>query len=103
MRNILRLIRVSFVMGRYGALFALKELDLAPSLRALAWIMTLGISAHGRPGERLAKALEKLGPSFIKLGQALSTRGDLVGEHLAHDHRRRVGFAYRCVVRGVRR
>ena len=85
MRNILRLIRVSVVMGRYGALFALKELDLAPSLRALAWIMTLGISAHGRPGERLAKALEKLGPSFNKHGQALSTRGDLVGEHLAQD------------------
>ena len=85
MRNILRLIRVSFVMGRYGALFALKELELPPSLRMVASVMTIGISAHGRPGERLAKALENLGPSFIKLGQALSTRADLVGENFARD------------------
>ena len=40
---------------------------------------------RGRPGERLAQALQELGPSFIKLGQSLSTRADLLGEHLAED------------------
>ena len=39
----------------------------------------------GRRGERLARALTDLGPSFIKLGQALSVRADLVGEELAAD------------------
>ncbi|MGE0725769.1 MAG: 2-polyprenylphenol 6-hydroxylase, partial [Alphaproteobacteria bacterium] len=39
----------------------------------------------GRPGERLAAALRTLGPSFIKLGQALSTRADLMGEAVAAD------------------
>jgi len=34
-------------------------------------------------GEYLAKALEKLGPSFIKFGQALSVRGDVVGDEVA--------------------
>ena len=35
--------------------------------------------AKGRPGERLARALQELGPAFIKLGQSLSVRGDLLG------------------------
>ena len=38
-----------------------------------------------RPGQRLANALQDLGPSFIKLGQALSVRADLLGETMATD------------------
>ena len=40
---------------------------------------------NGRPGQRLAGALQELGPSFVKLGQALSTRQDLLGEEVAAD------------------
>ena len=43
--------------------------------------------APGRPGQRLARALQELGPSFIKLGQSLATRADLLGEELAADCR----------------
>lgn len=42
-------------------------------------------TAEGRPGKRLSAALEELGPAFIKLGQALSVRPDLVGEEIADD------------------
>ena len=38
-----------------------------------------------RPGLRLARALERLGPAFIKLGQVASTRSDLIGEKIAED------------------
>ena len=38
-----------------------------------------------RKGQRLAAALERLGPAFIKLGQALSTRSDLIGDDIADD------------------
>ena len=38
-----------------------------------------------RPGERLAAALQEMGPSFIKLGQAMSTRADLLSEEVAAD------------------
>ena len=38
-----------------------------------------------RLGQRLAAAFEELGPSFIKLGQLLSTRADLLGEELTID------------------
>lgn len=39
----------------------------------------------GRPGERLARALEGMGPVAIKLGQVLSTRGDFFGREFAED------------------
>jgi len=38
-----------------------------------------------RPGQRLALALATLGPAFIKFGQALSTRADLLGDDVAAD------------------
>lgn len=38
-----------------------------------------------RTGQRLSLALSKLGPTFIKFGQALSTRTDLLGEEVAAD------------------
>ena len=41
--------------------------------------------APGRPGQRLALALQDLGPSFIKLGQSLATRSDLLGQEVAAD------------------
>ena len=38
-----------------------------------------------RPGKRLAASFERLGPAFIKLGQVMSTRSDLIGEEMADD------------------
>ena len=41
-------------------------------------------AASGRDaGARLARALERLGPAYIKLGQMLATRPDIVGEEVA--------------------
>ncbi|KAF0182895.1 MAG: ubiquinone biosynthesis protein [Alphaproteobacteria bacterium] len=37
------------------------------------------------PGERLATALEKLGPAYVKLGQFLATRPDFIGVTAAQD------------------
>jgi ubiquinone biosynthesis protein len=73
------------VFTRNDALFLVKELHLFP-----AWPLAfLKIFAKRQPhlsdGKRLAAALIKLGPSFIKLGQTLSTRSDLVGEVVAEE------------------
>ena len=44
-----------------------------------------GGGAKGRPGERLATALERLGPAYIKLGQFLATRPDVFGVETTTD------------------
>ena len=38
-----------------------------------------------KPGEKLCDALEGMGTTFIKLGQFLATRPDIIGEQLAND------------------
>ncbi len=44
-----------------------------------------GAARTGRPGQRLARALEGLGPAAIKMGQLLSTRSDIFGETFTTD------------------
>ncbi|MDB5423289.1 MAG: aarF [Phenylobacterium sp.] len=66
------------------------ELDAlyTPTLRALSKSLRLFAGPEGRkgrPGERLARALEQLGPVAIKLGQLLGTRGDIFGAAFAED------------------
>lgn len=79
-----RLLRVARILARNDALFLLDRLDIAPIARRVARLISAR-RAPGRPGERLARALEEAGPSFIKLGQALSTRSDLLGEAVCND------------------
>src|SRR5262249_12495794 len=44
-----------------------------------------GGGGSGRPGQRFARALEKLGPAWIKLGQFMATRPDVIGVEAATD------------------
>jgi len=83
-KNVLRLLRVARILARHDALFLLDDLGVAP---AICWMARMGSfrRGKGRPGERLARALQQAGPSFIKLGQALSTRSDLFGEEMCED------------------
>lgn len=82
--NIKRLLSLGRLLARHDALFALELAGVPKSLTKLAGIGVRRQSI-GRPGERLARALTEAGPSFIKLGQALSTRTDLLGEELTND------------------
>ncbi len=83
-RNLFRLLQIAHTLARHNALFPLEQLGVAPTL---VWFMRKFSLGHvqGRPGERLAAACQALGPSFIKLGQALSVRSDLVGQEAAAD------------------
>ena len=85
----LRLIDVGWTLARADALLP-RELDavLPPGPRALGRLLRLfsgGEARRGRPGERLARALERLGPVSIKMGQFLSTRADIFGIEFAED------------------
>jgi ubiquinone biosynthesis protein len=84
-----RLIGAVWRLVRNDALLP-RELDAlyTPSLRALSKTLRLFAGPggrKGRPGERLARALEQLGPVAIKLGQLLGTRGDIFGAAFAED------------------
>ena len=81
-RNFIRLFEIVFTLARYDALFLVEP--IAPIVRLLKPLRRRPPGA-ARPGERLAAALQALGPSFIKLGQALSLRADLIGEEVATD------------------
>ncbi len=82
----LRIARILWVLARYNALFWPQLMGDSPVVRGpLRALRRRDGSLSDRPGERLAQALQRLGPTFIKLGQALSTRGDILGEEVAHD------------------
>lgn len=83
-RHVVRLLSIARTLARNDALFLLEDVGVAPPVTVLArWIS--GRHRPGRPGQRLARALQEAGPSFIKFGQALSTRSDLLGEEMAAD------------------
>ena len=84
-----RLIGAGWRLARNDALLP-RELEelYPPSIEAFSSVLRLlaGSEARrGRPGERLARSLEGLGPVAIKLGQLLSTRADIFGVEFAED------------------
>lgn len=84
-----RLIGVGWALMRADALLPREIHDyLPPSARLAAGLIRLpagGRARQGRPGERLARVLERQGPAAIKLGQFLATRADIFGAEFADD------------------
>ena len=83
-----RLYRSGFIVWivlRYG----LDELVLTsfqkPWLRVLARMVSVGRNLRAPRGQRLREALERLGPIFVKFGQVLSTRRDLMPLDIADE------------------
>jgi ubiquinone biosynthesis protein len=89
--NSLRLARAGAVLAQHGVRFVPKGVSVPFALR-LARLLTLPVRVvaapfhAGEPPERrVAAALTRLGPSYIKLGQFLATRPDVIGPELAED------------------
>src|SRR5512144_3230337 len=83
LRNGCRLLMLARKLARHDALFVFEQL---PAARPLLLAARPLVRRHpGRPGQRLAWALQDAGPSFIKFGQALASRSDLLGEEVAAD------------------
>ena len=90
--NVWRLIRTGATFERTGAMkLALEALDAPPALRIAARIMGWPFKWLGLRGDPsqppVLRALTALGPAYIKFGQILSTRPDVVGDELANQLR----------------
>ncbi|MGC1236837.1 MAG: 2-polyprenylphenol 6-hydroxylase [Xanthobacteraceae bacterium] len=84
--HLVRLARAGFVFAREGV-FGIIDPAVAPvGARPLIRMARLLDRRTTGPAEtRLSAALTKLGPSYVKLGQFLATRPDVVGAALARD------------------
>jgi ubiquinone biosynthesis protein len=88
--NLWRLVRTGATFERTGAMAqALEALEAPPSLRALARVLGWPFQWLGYPGDPgqppILRALTALGPAYIKFGQIMSTRPDIVGPELARE------------------
>ncbi len=79
--HLIRLARAGRVMARYDGLVAPEQLAEAPAIaRLMLRLAKIGTRTPQTDIENpLAAALTELGPTYIKLGQFLATRPDLVG------------------------
>ena len=79
-----RLLKWGRTLARHGALTGIERDPLTPAaVRRLVRIARFGARVPQQP--RYAEAFESIGPAAVKLGQALATRPDLVGEEAAAD------------------
>jgi len=84
--HLARAARVGFVLAREGALALVEPSVLPPVMRGLIRLGRLiERRGAGTSATRLAAALTRLGPSYVKFGQFLATRPDVVGMKIASD------------------
>ncbi|WP_420406665.1 2-polyprenylphenol 6-hydroxylase [Hoeflea sp.] len=84
----LRLARAGFILVREGVVSSLPADDLPAPARfahSVAGLLAKRRAKNAERSDRLARAVERLGPSWVKLGQFLATRPDVVGVDIAND------------------
>lgn len=90
-QNIFRLVHITAVLMRYNILPYL----LPPSKKSINKIQ----------GHKLKRALEKLGPVFIKFGQSISSRSDILNEDITNNLLlicdRLPSFSYKIAVKTI--
>ncbi len=85
--QILRLLHINYVLARHGLDDIIFAIHLFRPFRFLIFLMPWNWIVRNRAprGQRIREALEDLGPIFIKFGQMLSTRKDLLADDVAEE------------------
>jgi ubiquinone biosynthesis protein len=84
--NIFRLAKAGFTLARFGALMPPEQTAQLPWIARVGLkFAQLGKDQSTDQSNRISSALSKLGPSYIKLGQFLSTRPDMIGAKRAFE------------------
>lgn len=85
-KRFFRLFYIGFTLLRFNLDEIILEIPAFYPLRFLSWINPWGwLPDHRSRAERMRLALEALGPIFIKAGQILSTRRDLLPDDIADE------------------
>ncbi len=88
LRVVLRLVHIHRVLVRHGLVEFVRATPLYRPLR-FAFLLSPWLwfnrASEGSRGMRLRLALEQLGPVFVKFGQAISTRRDLLPPDIANE------------------
>ena len=88
LRSYLNLLGVGWVLTREGVINALPSEGLPPLIRFAKAMMVPLARPRSRKqarSDRIGKAVSRLGPSYVKMGQFLATRPDVVGDGFAND------------------
>ena len=84
-KNILRLITIQRILVGYRLDELLDKVPVLKSFKYFFILLPRKISKDSSLGERIRRALEELGPIFVKFGQVISTRRDLLPEEIANE------------------
>ena len=83
-----RLLRAGWIMVREGVVAVLPGEQLT-GLPRFGWRLARMLTRRGalrrERSQSVADAVTRLGPSYVKLGQFLATRPDVVGTDIAND------------------
>ena len=88
LKRIIKLFQIARKLSTSGAVDTINELHKLPTTLNLFFnFLSIGSDIKSLdkklpPGEKLCSALEEMGTTFIKLGQFLATRPDIIGEDL---------------------
>ena len=90
-KRLIQLIKIARKLASSGALDTINQLYKLPLILKIFFDL-ISIGSHKKKfnqikssGEKLCDALEGMGTTFIKLGQFLATRPDIIGNKLAND------------------
>lgn len=84
-KQLIRLIHINYILAKNGLDIVIVSLRLFAPLRFIVYLNPWNVFRKKKltRGEALRQSLEELGPIFIKFGQALSTRPDILPEDIA--------------------
>ena len=90
-KRIFQLFKIARKLASSGAISTINEIYNIPfTIKLFFEIISIGSQKNlvinsKKSGEKLCNALESMGTTFIKLGQFLATRPDIIGDQLAND------------------
>ena len=108
--HIFRAFRIIIIFSRKGLLSKISKSSLVPQ-RALFFINILNFFVgkevpDSEIGSAIVETLKTLGPAFVKLGQALATRPDIIGVQLSNElaqlHDNMEPFSYEKIVKSIK-